>query len=178
MEELFSEIKKEYEEKDKQKKLSSESVEDKHKSSSDQSLAKVNEKEKNKERSSYLDGLLAEVKSEFEGEKESFTKNHGSKFDNLLSQVDQGSFSPRTPSYSVPKQMRFRAKNDVLAERKEEIKEQEQEEKVRQEDLLQQQLQERENEAKVWLEQLDVNSEEGLWFEEFAYAYPSNLAAA
>ncbi|MCW6035111.1 hypothetical protein K4A83_02335 [Spirulina subsalsa FACHB-351] len=32
--------------------------------------------------------------------------------------------------------------------------------------------------AEMWLKQLDPDSDEGLWFEEFAYHYPSKLAAA
>ncbi|WP_017303341.1 salt stress protein, Slr1339 family [Spirulina subsalsa] len=32
--------------------------------------------------------------------------------------------------------------------------------------------------AEMWLKQLDPHSDEGLWFEEFAYHYPSKLAAA
>jgi hypothetical protein len=33
-------------------------------------------------------------------------------------------------------------------------------------------------EAEAWLKALNFRSEEGLWFEEFAYAYPSKLEAA
>lgn len=33
-------------------------------------------------------------------------------------------------------------------------------------------------EAEVWLKALNFRSEEGLWFEEFAYSYPSKLEAA
>ncbi|NEO30105.1 MAG: hypothetical protein F6K36_06600 [Symploca sp. SIO3C6] len=32
--------------------------------------------------------------------------------------------------------------------------------------------------AKQWLKSLDVSSQEGLWFEEFAYNYPTKLEAA
>ncbi|MGC1393851.1 MAG: hypothetical protein WA828_06180, partial [Coleofasciculaceae cyanobacterium] len=33
-------------------------------------------------------------------------------------------------------------------------------------------------EATEWLKNLNFSSEEGLWFEEFAYSYPSKLEAA
>ncbi len=178
MDELLSEIKKEYEEKDKQNKLSPQPVEDKRKLSSGEFLGVVKEKEK----SSDLDSLLANVKSEFEEGKDVSVKNHRSGFDSLLSEVksdiNKSGFSPSKNSYSASRKMRFGAENKVFAEIREEIKEQEQQEEVRQEKLRQQQLIEIEKQAESWLKQLDVDSEEGLWFEEFAYAYPSKLAAA
>jgi hypothetical protein len=65
-------------------------------------------------------------------------------------------------------------------ERLEELKRQEQlrEEQLRQERIKQQQKQALKKEAEEWLKKLNPRSEEGLWFEEFAYSYPSKLEAA
>ncbi|MGB7440510.1 MAG: hypothetical protein WA919_05540 [Coleofasciculaceae cyanobacterium] len=58
------------------------------------------------------------------------------------------------------------------------------EEKERQEkQLKEQQIQQKKREALTeqateWLKNLDLHSEVGLWFEEFAYSYPSKLDAA
>lgn len=65
-------------------------------------------------------------------------------------------------------------------ERAEELKRQQQikEEQLRQERIKQQQRQALTKEAQEWLKKLNPHSEEGLWFEEFAYDYPSKLEAA
>lgn len=44
--------------------------------------------------------------------------------------------------------------------------------------LQQQKREELTKQASEWLENLDFHSEVGLWFEEFAYSYPSKLDAA
>ncbi len=51
-------------------------------------------------------------------------------------------------------------------------------EKIRQEQLQAKQLEALKNYAKEWIDKLDPFSPEGLWFERFAEAYPSKLAAA
>ncbi|MBD2003430.1 MULTISPECIES: salt stress protein, Slr1339 family [Cyanophyceae] len=77
----------------------------------------------------------------------------------------------------------------VLAQVKAEFEEQEKaeylkkqqqlaEKKIKQEQIKQQQREALANQAKEWLKNLNALSEEGLWFEEFAYAYPSKLDAA
>ncbi|MBD2741025.1 hypothetical protein [Coleofasciculus sp. FACHB-1120] len=65
-------------------------------------------------------------------------------------------------------------------ERAEQLKKQQQlrEEQLKQEQLKQQQQEVFKNQAREWLKNLKPLSEEGLWFEEFADAYPSKLEAA
>ncbi len=58
-----------------------------------------------------------------------------------------------------------------------------QEQQSRETQLREQQKQERKRqalkkEAEVWLKKLHLNTEEGRWFEEFSYNYPSKLEAA
>ena len=58
-----------------------------------------------------------------------------------------------------------------------------QEQQLREQQLREQQKQERKRqalkqEAEVWLKKLHLNTEEGRWFEEFSYNYPSKLEAA
>lgn len=52
------------------------------------------------------------------------------------------------------------------------------EEQIRQEQLKQQQREAIIKQAQAWLKSLDPLSDEGLWFEEFAYKYPSKQEAA
>lgn len=65
-------------------------------------------------------------------------------------------------------------------EKAEELKRQQQlkEEQLRQERIKHQQRQALTKEAQEWLKKLNLRSEEGLWFEEFSYDYPSKLDAA
>ncbi|MEW5857132.1 MAG: hypothetical protein AB1861_07085 [Cyanobacteriota bacterium] len=65
-------------------------------------------------------------------------------------------------------------------ERAEQLKKQQQlrEEQLKQEKLRQQQREVFKKQAQEWLKNLKPLSEEGLWFEEFADAYPSKLEAA
>jgi len=65
-------------------------------------------------------------------------------------------------------------------EKAEKLKRQQQlaEKKIKQEQIKQQQREALASQAKEWLKNLNPLSEEGLWFEEFAYAYPSKLDAA
>lgn len=58
-----------------------------------------------------------------------------------------------------------------------------QEQQLREQQLREQQKQERKRqalkqEAEVWLRKLHPNTEEGRWFEEFSYNYPSKIEAA
>ena len=65
-------------------------------------------------------------------------------------------------------------------EREEELKRQEKlkEEQKRLEQIRKQQRQALTKEAQEWLKKLNPRSDEGLWFEEFAYSYSSKLDAA
>ena len=171
MDELLSQIKKEYEEKDKQNNSTSSSS---HKH--DKNLAT-----KGKQFSG-MDKLLAEVKSEFEDRKDILNNTPQTNFDSLLSKVksdlDKGDFLQSNDLSSTSQKSISESENKVLNEIKREIRKQEQEEQLRQEKLNQQKLKEIKEQAKLWLENLDSHSEEGLWFEEFAYSYSSKFAAA
>lgn len=171
MDELLSQLKKEYEEKDRQNNSSSFSSQKHY-----ENLATKGEK------FSGIDKLLAEVKSEFEERKNISTSTPQTKFDSLLSQVkpdlDKGDFLQLNGLISTSKKTISESENKVLNEIKREIQKQEQEEQLRQEKLSQQNLREIKKQAKLWLKNLDSHSEEGLWFEEFAYSYSSKLAAA
>ncbi|MBD1835967.1 hypothetical protein H6F61_25590 [Cyanobacteria bacterium FACHB-472] len=65
-------------------------------------------------------------------------------------------------------------------EKAQKLKQQQQlaEKKIKQEQIKHQQREALASQAKEWLKNLNPLSEEGLWFEEFAYAYPSKLDAA
>ncbi|MGQ4645853.1 salt stress protein, Slr1339 family [Lyngbya aestuarii] len=135
-----------------------------------------------------IDDLLAQVKSEYQ------EQNSAKKSPKL----------PLVPEKEVKPQLNFAssykpqsdkptwlspAEESLLAEVKAEFEEQdreqeiarehqEQEEKLKTEQKKQKQRQELTQQAQNWLKALDQNSEEGLWFEEFAYNYPSKLEAA
>lgn len=89
----------------------------------------------------------------------------------------QKSFSPASPEDAFLSQIKAEFAEQEKAE---ELKRQEQikEEKIRQERIKQQQKQALTKEAEAWLKKLNPRSAEGLWFEEFAYSYPSKLEAA
>ena len=90
--------------------------------------------------------------------------------ENLLADV-RAEFEEREQAEKLKKQQQLREeqlrKEQQL--RDEEIKE-EQRRKRKQEALAQ--------EATEWLKKINPRSEEGLWFEEFSYSYPSKLDAA
>lgn len=73
---------------------------------------------------------------------------------------------------------------EEIKKQQEILEEQRQKEKHFQEEQIKLQKREKQRkealtkEATEWLKKLDFSSEEGLWFEEFAYSYPSKLEAA
>lgn len=146
-----------------------------------------------------IDDLLAQIKAEYQTPKSTQPPTKKS----LLNEAEfakptsgSGSYQPPPPS----KTWLSPAEENLLAELKAEFKEQEQAEEIkRQEQLRQEQLrqeqqlreaqlrsQQREEkrrealtqQATEWLKKLNPKSEEGLWFEEFSYSYPSKLEAA
>lgn len=100
-----------------------------------------------------LNSLIAEVKKEFQqGKKITPSVKSATFFDNS----DQVA-----PS----------SKNHLIKELQQEYQAKEQQEKQLHTAALKQK-------AQQWLKNLDCNTDEGLWFEEFSYAYDSKLAAA
>jgi len=127
-----------------------------------------------------IDDILAEVKAEYlqpaqplELKKQLFTPEQ--LFNSPLVASTQPASGGFTNSATSPEQSLL---DQVRSEFEEEIRAKEVQ---RQQQLHAEQLRQREaiaQQAKEWLKQLDPLSEEGLWFEEFAYAYPSKLEAA
>ncbi len=145
-----------------------------------------------------IDDLLAQVKAEYQ-EKESGLKPQKQP---LLNEEEFKSPPPASSTYlqSTPGQCLSAAEENLLAdvraefeekERAEELKRQQQlreeqlckEQQLREAQLREEQRRQRKREALTqeatdWLKKLNPRSEEGRWFEEFSYSYPSKLEAA
>lgn len=137
--------------------------------------------------------LLADIKSEFEEQEKAkgLTSQQQSH-----SEQQRVKLSPQLPvlpkhqtQVSHTTSFLSRSEEQLLTDVKSEFEEQEkaaelkrqqqlQEEQRRQEKIKEQQKQALIQEAEEWLKKLKSRSEEGLWFEEFAYSYPSKLEAA
>lgn len=126
--------------------------------------------------------LLADIKSEFENPVKVEQQR-----------LQSNPQLPVVPSYqtqiSQTTSFLSRSEEQLLTDIKSEFEEQEkaealrkqqelQEERRRQEQIKHQEKQALIKEAEEWLKKLKPRSEEGLWFEEFAYGYPSKLEAA
>ncbi len=135
-----------------------------------------------------IDDLLAKVKAEYQ-EQELGIKP---KKQPLFQEEDFNSQPPIPSTYQpqpeTPKWVST-AQDSLLAQVKAEFEEQQRAEELkrqqqlREEQLRAEQRRQREREALTqeateWLKNLSPGSEEGLWFEEFAYSYPSKLEAA
>lgn len=146
-----------------------------------------------------IDDLLAQVKAEFQEQEQAKPAKKP-----LIFEEDE--FKP--PSSSLPtyqthtpdKHWSSPVDESLLAELKAEFQEQEQaeelkrqqqqqeeqrrkeqqlrEEQLRAEERRQRRRQALTQEATEWLKNLNPRSEEGRWFEEFSYSYPSKLEAA
>jgi hypothetical protein len=118
-----------------------------------------------------------------------------SPIDNLLAQVKQESEQPgmqqqsRSSWTNINSQPESKLDNSLLDELKQEFQERERlEEESKQQQLQQEKQRQLEQEkrrrkalaiqAQEWLKDLNPKSDEGLWFEEFSYAYESKLEAA
>lgn len=146
-----------------------------------------------------LDDLLAQIKTEYQEPKSTQTPKQKSLFDEAefaKPNSSTGSYQPPHPSPTFLSP----AEENLLAELKAEFKQQEEaEEAKRHEELREKQRQKEQElraeklrnqqreqkrrealtkEATAWLKKLNPKSEEGLWFEEFSYSYPSKLEAA
>jgi hypothetical protein len=136
-----------------------------------------------------IDDLLSQIKSEYEEKKQpQEQKKQPSFLDDRTIQELKNPTSYQPPSawqnYDTPS-----ADDSLIAEVKAEFAAQQQaEEQQRQQRLKEEQLRQEQKkreqkrmlakQAEEWLKKLDPRSSEGLWFEEFAYAYPSKLEAA
>jgi hypothetical protein len=117
-----------------------------------------------------IDNLLAEVKAEFEGEQ---TKLEQGRLHSTLN--PKKSSSSKNPSNSDNLIKDLQQEDKAERERKQpEIIVQ----KQKQQDKERRRTEAFKQKAREWLKNLDPKSDEGLWFEEFAYAYESKLEAA
>ncbi|BAU67085.1 hypothetical protein STA3757_44930 [Stanieria sp. NIES-3757] len=168
MAELLAQLKAEYQENEKTQSLSenvTSSARSHKELTSNSSQASVNLQSETS-----LDALLAEVKNQVDQPELSENNN----------------FSRPVSSSSLPQST---TKHDLIGQLQQEYqaKERREQELKQQEQILQEQQQEQKKQrrkqalqekAQQWLKKLEPNSEEGLWFEEFAYNYESKLAAA
>lgn len=125
-----------------------------------------------------LDSILADLKAEFTEEKPKKRDKAPQKRVKPTS-LSTSSGNRSTPTYN----------DNFFEDLKGEYQAKEREEQQRrQKELLVQQKREQERarrrrqalkqEAQEWLKNLNLNSDEGLWFEEFSYSYDSKLEAA
>ncbi|MFP5271458.1 salt stress protein, Slr1339 family [Coleofasciculus sp.] len=135
-----------------------------------------------------LDDLLAQIKTEYQ------EKDQGKPPEKKPLLDDDDLKSPPTNSstyqpISSSPSSRSPVEDSILSELKAEFEEKEHEaQRKRQQQLQEEQIkakqrQQRKREAlkqqaQEWLNNLKPHSEEGLWFEEFSYSYPSKLEAA
>lgn len=124
-----------------------------------------------------IDNFLADLQAEFT-EKPNKKTTSPQKPTKPLSVTQSGSSrSPSTFDNNLLEDLKeeYQAKEREAQQRKQkELREQqrrEEQKKQRRREALRQ-------EAEKWLKSLDINTDEGLWFEEFSYAYDSKLEAA
>jgi hypothetical protein len=153
-----------------------------------------------------IEDLLAQVKAEYDEpeQPQQLSKDkptsrsplpQSSSLDNLLAEVQEEIKGQTMPAQPQPRSQTSKTQpvpkldNNILHELKQEFREQDKIEEQRKQQQLQeeqklQQQQERRRkqalqaQAQEWLKNLKPNSDEGIWFEEFSYAYESKLEAA
>lgn len=113
---------------------------------------------------------------------------HDKPTDNLLEQL-KAEFAEQEQQEAALRQQQLQAEQKLQerelreAQFRERQERERQEQQLREQQLREQQKQERKRqalkqEAEVWLKKLHPNTEEGRWFTEFSYNYPSKLEAA
>ena len=130
--------------------------------------------------SSSLSNLLNELKGEFEDKKEKLeSKKQQLESKSSARNIAKKRRSPKPEisdnSLLQELQLEYQRKDKAQQEQREqqrrvELKRQEMKRKRRRQALT--------SKAQEWLKNLDSNSDEGLWFEEFSYSYDSQLEAA
>jgi hypothetical protein len=154
-----------------------------------------------------MDELLAQLKAEYRQqatpktkpvsesspEKPAKTNTESTSLDKLLAdiktEVESDKFDRATPKSQPDKKPSSQIDDRFIRELKQEQKQQQlAAEKQRQQELAAEQIKQAQKEqrrkaslqqeAKEWLQKLNPKSDEGRWFEEFAYSYESKLEAA
>ncbi|NEO25810.1 MAG: hypothetical protein F6K03_02645 [Kamptonema sp. SIO4C4] len=114
--------------------------------------------------SAKTDHFLAELQSDFQQKQQESAPSSNPQTDLQLTEMLQ-SFQQQQEQGEIVEE-RLKNQEDFIREQRKQAWEQ------------QQRRQALEKKAKKWLNELDPHSDEGLWFEEFAYNYDSKLAAA
>ena len=178
---ILSQLKAEYQDKQnntqqKQKKIGSDrehksnSIEQDSSSSIDNLLDRVKSQHINKQKSANseeTDDIFANVKAEFDRKKSRPQKNISLSNNKSKSQVRENLIEQLRSQYQTKQKLarQDRDRHNLAAIQQEELTRQ----RKRKALTLQ---------AQQWLKNLDSQSDEGLWFEEFAYSYESKLEAA
>ncbi|NEP01435.1 MAG: hypothetical protein F6K58_22815 [Symploca sp. SIO2E9] len=139
-----------------------------------------------------IDELLAQIKSEYQEEKQAKQSKKKPLYEQVCEQKQLQSKPPQMPISPIQnrqKTLDSAAEDKLLAEVKAEfqeldrakqlkIEQYQRQKKCEEEQRLTKQRKALTQQASEWLKNLDIDSEEGLWFEEFAYNYSSKLEAA
>ncbi|HHP7231504.1 MAG TPA: salt stress protein, Slr1339 family [Xenococcaceae cyanobacterium] len=144
-----------------------------------------------------MDDLLKELKAEFRAETKSQPQSSSKKvspiaasqassspLDSLIADVKKEFESGKTPSAKSPDSLNRantfanNSKSNLVKELQQEYQEQQKIERQQQQQEIQRRQEALKRQAQQWLNNLDLNTDEGLWFEEFSYSYDSKLAAA
>lgn len=135
-----------------------------------------------------IDELLAQIEVEYKGQEQSKLPKRKP----LCEEEKLPSKQLKAPAYQTharEKGFGSTAEDKLLLEVKTEFEKLDQEEQLKteqyqrekkrnEEQRLIERRQKLTQQANEWLKNLDINSQEGLWFEEFAYNYSSKLEAA
>lgn len=132
--------------------------------------AKSQKREENDDESSLFDDLLADVKTEVEGDKLSSKQVKRATGDTHVSNQER--------FYEELKQQQLAREKAAQRQQEEKQREAEIAAKKRAEHRELRRKAALKEKARQWLQQLNFDSEEGKWFEEFSYAYDSQLEAA
>ncbi len=123
-----------------------------------------------------IDDLLAQVKAEVEGkkpaspQKRSAAASIGDQEEKLLAELKAEFIAQdQEAAARAAEQLRQAAAKQEAEQRQAQLREQQKQERKRQALA---------KDATEWLKRLNPRSDEGIWFEEFAYNYPSRLEAA
>ncbi|AFY79306.1 hypothetical protein Ple7327_4175 [Pleurocapsa sp. PCC 7327] len=138
-----------------------------------------------------MENLLAQLKAEYEQNQLASPSSEPTRsqplIDNLLAEVKAEleapkNYSPQPLQSTSPATVASSSDNRVLQDIQAEYREKERLERERQQQELRERRQRKRQalrqQAQEWLKKLNPRSEEGMWFEEFSYAYDNKLEAA
>lgn len=97
---------------------------------------------------------------------------------NWVSPVEDSLLAQVKAEFAEQQRIEELKKEQQLQEEQLRKEQQQREEQLKTQQQAQRQREALTQEATAWLKNLNLRSEEGLWFEEFSYSYPSKLEAA